>query len=56
MPKHYGKYPGGMHYYTACGLWGSIFYTLKKATRIRNKVTCKNCLRTKNYAKTARLH
>jgi len=49
MKIHYGKYPGGTNYYTACGIWSSAFYTTDKATRIRKKVTCKNCMRTKNF-------
>ena len=53
VKKHYGKYPGEMNYYTACGLYDSTFYIsgIDKATRIRKKVTCEGCKRTKSFKK-----
>jgi len=56
MKKHYGKYPGGTNYYMACGLFHYAFYTTDKdkATRIKSKVTCKNCRRTKLFKRKSR--
>ena len=51
MKKHYGKYPCGMNYYAACGILGNALYMSNKATHIKSKVTCKNCLRTKIFRK-----
>lgn len=49
MKKHYGTCPGGCSHFVACGLFNAAFYTTDKATRIKSKITCKNCQKTKLF-------
>ena len=43
MKIHYARYPVET-YFTTCGRWDR-----DKVTRIKSKVTCKRCRRTKNF-------